>query len=146
MPSDIAYFDTSVLLKRYFAEAGSARAQSLLKRHLLVSSAITPVEAMSAICRRRDSGELSRTAFGRIVRRFHGDRDRWELVEVTPQVLDTAEEFVSRLNIRTLDAMHLSSASIIQASLGSRLRFVTADSRQRVAASSLAFECVWVGE
>lgn len=145
MPATIAYFDTSVLLKRYFAEAGSAAARSLLRRHLLISSSIGPVEAMSAICRRRDSGELSTKAFNRVTQRFDRDRERWELVEVTQQVLDMAEELVSRLNVRTLDAIHLSSGQLLQTALGTRLRFVTADWRQKDAATALSFECIWIG-
>jgi predicted nucleic acid-binding protein len=146
MPAAAAYFDTSVLLKRYFAEAGSARAQSLLKRHLLISSAIAPIEAMSAICRRRDTGELSGRAFAQVTRRFQRDRARWELVEVTPQILDIAEELVDRFNLRTLDAVHLASGHLLQATLRSRLRFVTADARQRDTATALSFECLWIGE
>ena len=42
-----AYFDTSALIKRYVSEKGSARVVSLLRRHDLSSSAITPVEVMS---------------------------------------------------------------------------------------------------
>jgi predicted nucleic acid-binding protein len=146
MPASIAYFDTSVLLKRYFAEAGSARARSLLKRHVLITSAIAPTEAMSAICRRRDAGELSQTAFAKVAQRFHHDRSRWELIEVTRQVLDMAEELVNRLNVRTPDAIHMSSGHLLQAAVRTRLQFVTADARQRDAAAALSFECVWVGE
>ena len=146
MPAPVAYFDTSVLLKRYFAEAGSTRASSLLKHSVMISSAVAPTEAMSAICRRRDAGELSLKAFERVIQRFHKDRDLWELVEVTPQVLDMAEGLVDRLRVRTLDAIHLSSGHLLQAALRARLKFVTADVRQRDAAAALSFECVWVGE
>jgi predicted nucleic acid-binding protein len=140
-----AYFDTSVLLKRYFAETGSALARSLLSRYVLVTSAIAPTEAMSAICRRRDTGELSLKSFTQVTRRFYKDRPRWELVEVTQQVLDLAEELVDRQNVRTLDAIHLSSGHMIQAALRQPLRFVTANARQRVVATALSFECIWVG-
>jgi predicted nucleic acid-binding protein len=146
MPPRVAYFDTSVLLKRYFSETGSAQARALLSRHVLVTSAIAPTEAMSAVCRRRDAGELSGSAFLSVTQRFHKDRSRWELVEVTSQVLDMAESLVARLNVRALDAIHLSSGSLLQAALNTRLRFITADLRQRSAAAALSFECIWVGE
>jgi uncharacterized protein len=144
MAAPVAYFDTSALLKRYFAEPGSARTRSLLQRRLIITSAIAPVEARSAICRRRDLGELSRMAFSRVTARFQKDRSRWELIEVTQQVLDQAEKLVDRLNVRTLDAIHLSSGHILQAALGARIEFVTADARQKEAAAALRFECVWV--
>jgi hypothetical protein len=60
-------------------------------------------------------------------------------------VLDMAEELVSRLNVRTLDAIHLSSGQLLQTALGTRLRFVTADWRQKDAATALSFECIWIG-
>jgi hypothetical protein len=57
-----------------------------------------------------------------------------------------AEELVDRLRVRTPDAIHLSSGHLLQAALRARLKFVTADARQRDAAAALSFECVWVGE
>ena len=144
MASRIAYFDTSVLLKRYFEEPGSVLAASVLRRHVVTTSSIAPVEAISAICRRRDSGELTPKVFTYLSQRLYRDRSRWELVEVTQKVLDVAEELVDRFNVRTLDAVHLSSGHLLQSALGTRLQFVTADARQREAAEALSFEAVWV--
>ena len=41
-----AYFDTSVLVKRYVKEAGSSATRRLLQRFRFLSSAVAPVEAL----------------------------------------------------------------------------------------------------
>ena len=50
---DRAYFDTSVLVKRYVREDGSMYARALMRRHRVVSSAVAPLELLSALTRRR---------------------------------------------------------------------------------------------
>src|SRR5262249_35165934 len=97
-----AYFDTSVLLKRYINEPGSVRAREALRRFRLVCSAIAPVEATSMVGRRLRSGELSAPAARAILDRLHDDRAQWELVEVQPAVLDRAEGLVFDVGVATL--------------------------------------------
>ncbi|MBZ0170726.1 Ribonuclease VapC46 [Candidatus Methylomirabilis lanthanidiphila] len=137
MPAPWAYFDTSVLLKRYVRETGSAQARASLRRYRFLSSAIAPVEAMSALCRRRTSGELAEEDFTAILSRIRKDRDYWELVAVTPLVLSHAEVLIETTRAKTLDALHLASALAFQAMSGIRIPFITADIRQRDAASRL---------
>jgi|SRR3990172_4311678 len=140
-----AYFDTSILVKRYVTEPGSVRARGLLRRYQLVSSAIAPVEVISALSRRRDAGELAQAHFEAIIARLRGDRPHWELVEVSPLVLGQAEEWIQRAAVRTLDAIHLASAALFQTAAGRHVPFVTADARQREAASRSALDILWVG-
>lgn len=45
-PRQWAYFDTSVLVKRYVKEVGSLTMRRLLRRFQLLSSSIMPVEAI----------------------------------------------------------------------------------------------------
>ncbi len=141
-----AYFDTSVLVKRYIREPGAARARSLMRRYRFLSSVIAPVEAMSAFCRRRAAGELSPLDYAAILRRMRADREYWELVEAAAPVLDRAEELIQQADLRTLDALHLASAMVLRAGAGVNLPFVTADARQRDAARQMELEVVWVGE
>lgn len=145
MPVPWAYFDTSVLLKRYIREAGSAQARAILRRHRFLSSAIAPVEAISALCRRRASGELAEQDFAVILPRMRQDRSYWELVAVTPLVLTHAEELIRTTGVKTLDALHLASALAFQAMSGIRIPFITADLRQRDAASQLDLTVMWIG-
>jgi uncharacterized protein len=141
-----AYFDTSALIKRYVSEKGSARVVSLLRRHDLLSSAITPVEVMSALSRRKRNGELSDEDFAVTLSRVHGERTRWELVELGGTVLSRAEEIIQgRVPMRALDAIHVASLVTFQAASGTRIPFVTGDERQREAAGHIGLDVVWVG-
>jgi predicted nucleic acid-binding protein len=147
MPPTWAYFDTSALVKRYIRESGSVQVRALLRRHDFLSSAVTPLEVMSALCRRRRDGDLSDDNFVVLVRRVQDDRTRWELVEVGSTVLSRAEEVIQgRVPIRALDAIHLASLVTFQAASGTRIPFVTGDDRQREAAGHIGLDVVWVGQ
>jgi predicted nucleic acid-binding protein len=139
-----AYFDTSVLVKRYVKEAGSSASRTLLQRYRFLSSALAPVEALSAFSRRRTAGEITQRDFLAIRSRLHKDRDYWELVEVGPIVLSQAEELVQKTGLKTLDALHVASALTFQAASGLTIPFVTANARQREVAESLALNLIWV--
>lgn len=143
MPASRAYFDTSVVAKRYVREAKASLARALLRRHRCVSSAILPLELMSALCRRREVDDLVPRDFALIQARLSADRARWDLVEVTASVLGRAEQLVQVMPLRSLDAIHVASALVIQETVGIRLRFITADRRQRAAAEAAGLEVVW---
>lgn len=139
-----AYFDTSVLVKRYVREEGSTAARRLLQRYQFLSSAIVSVEVLSALSRRRMAGELTPRDFLAIRTRLQKDRSYWELVEVGALVLSQAEELVQTVGLRTLDAVHVASALTFQAASGLTIPFITADIRQREAGERLALNLVWV--
>lgn len=139
-----AYFDTSVLVKRYIKEAGSIATGRLLQRFRFLSSSILPVEAMSALSRRRASGDLAHRDFLAIQSRLRKDRDYWELVEAGEPVLLQAEELVQQTSVRTLDAIHLASAMIFQSESRLTIPFITGDTKQRDAAHVLGFTVIWV--
>jgi uncharacterized protein len=141
-----AYFDTSVLVKRYVREAGSKRARELLRHHRFLSCAIAPLEAVSAFSRRQVAGELSARNFSAIMSRLRADQGHWELVEVSASVLARAEEVIARAGVRTLDALHLAAALSFQELSGLRLPFVTADEQQREAAQQLGLQVTWIPE
>ena len=141
-----AYFDTSALIKRYVRERGSTRVVSLMRRHELLSSAITPVEVMSALSRRRRDRELSEEDFAATASRVQSERIRWELVEVGETVLNRAEEIVQgTVPMRALDAVHVASLMAFQAASSIQIPFVTGDGCQRDAANYLGLDVIWVG-
>lgn len=140
----LAYFDTSVLVKNYVQEAGSTRVHELLVTYEFISSAIALVELHSAVRRRHRQGEMPRRHYTSILARVKQDRAFWQLVEPVPQVLTKAEEIVVTYNVRTLDAVHLASAIVIQNSIGAPLSFITADERQLAAAHNCKLETIAV--
>ncbi len=144
MAAPWAYFDTSVLVKRYVREPGSSRARALFRRHRFLSSAIAPLEVMAALCRRRAAGELIPEDFSAILTRMREDRSYWELVEVSPLVLSRAEELIGDGVLRTLDAIHVASAVAFETASGVRVPFITGDARQQGAATHVGLDVVWV--
>ncbi len=147
MAAPWAYMDTSVLLKRYLEESGTAQARQLLRRYRVVSSAITPVEATSALWRRRALRDVEEADLHAILKRMAEDRSHWEFIDLTTDILDGAEQVIQRAGVRTLDAVHLASALTIQAANGRRrqAQFMTSDARQRDAAAGLGLRVTWVG-
>jgi hypothetical protein len=91
-----------------------------------IGSTVAPVEALSALSRRRASGDLAPRDFFAIRARLHKDRGYWESVEVGEQVLRQAEELVQKADVRTLDDLHISSAVVFQDASGMTIPFITA--------------------
>jgi uncharacterized protein len=139
-----AYFDTSALVKRYVREAGSRQARDLLRRYRFLSCAIIPVETLSALSRRRASGDLNERSFDAIVARMRADRAHWELVEIEVSVLARAEEVIQQTGVRTLDALHIASALAFRDLSGLRVPFITADERQCESARQLGLQVTWI--
>jgi predicted nucleic acid-binding protein len=139
-----AYFDTSVVVKRYVNEHGSVLARRLLRTYRIFSSVLVPLEALSTFARRRAAGELSEASFRAIMTRMITDRRQWELVELTAPILVSAEEVVERTRIHTLDALHVASAIAIRERSSAALPFVTADERQGDAAQQMGFSVIRV--
>jgi uncharacterized protein len=132
----LAYFDTSALVKNYVREAGSSRVRGLLTTYEFLSSAITPVELHSAVQRRRRQREITQPNYNSVVARLANDRSYWQLVEIVPEVLSKAEDLIKTESVRTLDAIHIASAIIIQESFPTPLPFISADERQLAAAQN----------
>jgi predicted nucleic acid-binding protein len=133
------------LVQNYVREAGSARAGELLRRHTFLSSAIAPVELVSALMRRKSRRELTVEDLAEILARVRHDRPHWQLMDVGLAVLARAEEIVQTVQLRALDAIHISSLLAFQAASGIRVPLVTGDGRQRDAAERMKLDVVWVG-
>jgi predicted nucleic acid-binding protein len=144
MRETLAYFDTSVVVKRYVSESGSAAARRLLRRHATLSSVLMPVELLSALRRRRARGELSAAELAALLRDLREDRAYWWLLDIDARVLTRAELLLQDTALRTLDALHVAAAQVAAPLCGSPLSFITADRRQRDAASRAGFDVIWV--
>jgi len=81
----------------------------------------------------------------RILARVQEDRPAWNLVDVGPSVLSRGEELIQKVQMRTLDAIHIASLVTFQTASGIRIPFVTSDSKQRDAAEQMNLHVVWVG-
>jgi predicted nucleic acid-binding protein len=147
MPADATaygYFDTSVVVKSYVREEGTARALALSRRYAFLSSALVPVELASALRRHRAEKQLTKGELEWIEHRIREDRPHWMLLEVDARVLDRAENLMRTTPVKTLDALHLASALVFQDETGLRLPFITGDEPQRRAGQALGLDVVFV--
>ena len=96
MTPPFAYFDTSVVVMRYVLEPSSTMARTFLRRYRCLSSAILPVEVVSALARRRAAGDLATADLALIASRLAEDRRRWELVPALGRLTRPAGRGVRR--------------------------------------------------
>lgn len=140
-----AYFDTSALIKRYVDEPGRREVLHLLRRHAIVTSAVLRVELRSALRRRVSDGSLDNRAASGIAKRFEADRAFWTFVEVTSDVLDSAEVLVTTYPLRTLDALHVATAQWFAEQIAAPdLILVSADARQTATARAAGLRATLV--
>jgi hypothetical protein len=136
----IAYFDTSVILRPLL---GQSRALDWRKWNSAYSSELLGLEARRVLDRLRLESALDDPG----VAKAHEELARIEqhigIVLLTRSVLQRAALPMPTI-VKTLNAIHLTSALMLQESKGSRLTFATHDLQQALAAKALGFEVVGV--
>lgn len=135
---DYAYFDASALIKRYVEEPGRREVLQLLRKNNCVVSAVLPVEVRSALRRRVGEKTFDEKRVPAILKRFAADRPFWTVIEVSGEVLATAEAMTAAHPLRALDAIHVASAKLFATRVASpTFTFVSADIQQTTAAAAL---------
>ena len=113
-----AYFlDSSALVKRYVAEAGSGWIAGIFdpaadNRNHIVS--IAGVEVTAALARRAAAGSLSRPAAAEAIEQFRADfGTSFHVVDVTLELILRAMNLAGRRALRGYDAVQLAAALLI---------------------------------
>jgi uncharacterized protein len=140
-----AYFDSSALVKLYVQEKGRATVLRLLRLHEVVVSAILPVEVRGALRRRAEENAIEGSRLPAALNQLAADRDQWNLLAVSTEILRRAEEIVAMHRVRTLDAIHIASARDFVERLQTRLPFISADPRRVEAATAVGLAVQQVG-
>jgi uncharacterized protein len=126
------YVDSSALLKLYFDEPDSDRAEELLSADTTwITARHTAVEVRHNLARELRAAELAAAQ-----RQFARDWRNTAVVELTSEVCESAAELAELTGARTLDALHLAAARVVG---GGALPVVTFDLRQAQAARSLGW-------
>ena len=130
------FLDSSALAKRYIQEHGSDRLEDILSSaSSLGVSVICVSEVVSALCRRRREGKLSRQEYLKAKQALFEDIEDSSVVNVADRVLARAVELLERWPLRSSDALHVASAAEWSAEL-----FVSADERQCAAARAYGLQ------
>jgi uncharacterized protein len=131
------FLDTSVLLKRYVVESGTAWIQNILLSsagHAIIIAQIAPIEIISAVSRQKREGIISeRTAHViRLLVNRHAVRE-YEVVLFTDDIGQSAQNLLETHPLRAYDAVQLASAlaanKILLEQRLAPLIFVCADNR-----------------
>jgi predicted nucleic acid-binding protein len=126
----VTYLDTSALIKRFVAEAGSVALQRLIGRSGPVATAtIAYPEAYSGLTRRHREGGLSSAQYAAACQRFERDWSELVRVELVDEVLARTRVLIQLHSLRGFDAIHLASALTLQERLGEPVSVVAADER-----------------
>jgi predicted nucleic acid-binding protein len=126
------YVDPSALLKLYFAEPDSDRAEDILASDLdWITGRVTSVEVRRNLARELVGSDLAAAR-----RQFERDWANTAVVELTLEVCEAAAELAEVTGARSLDALHLGAAKVVG---GGALPIVTFDLRQAQAARSLGW-------
>jgi predicted nucleic acid-binding protein len=134
---NVAYFDSSALVKRYVTEAGSEWINTLLASAdapLIFVSHLTLVEVTCAFARRAREGTLLPQALEDVLRLFEYDvTHRYHVLDVTPATIDTARQLALAQPLRAYDTIQLATAQLANRELVHAdkppLTFLSADSR-----------------
>jgi predicted nucleic acid-binding protein len=131
-----AYFDSSAVIKLYVQERGRAALLRLLRQHEVVASAILPVEIRGALRRRAAENVIESRRLPAALQQLDSDRVQWNMLAVSTEILERAEQIVASQAVRTLDAIHIASAQEFAGRLQTRVPFISADHRQSEAAAA----------
>lgn len=124
----ILYLDTSALIKRYVAEAGSADVVAIVEQAESVASVLlTKVEMASAFSKAVRLNWVEKTAAESAWQDFLSHWQSFTRVTVTPNLVDQASSLAQEYGLRGYDATHLAAALTWQESLDTTVTLVTYD-------------------
>jgi predicted nucleic acid-binding protein len=137
----MVYIDTSVLVAYYCPEPLSQKAEKLLISYRKPAiSSLTEVEFFSAVSGKIRKKEINLRDASRVTAKFlaHMDADNYTYIPVERHHYRLARDWIGmfRVELRTLDAIHLAVAS------SERLTLVTSDQGLFKSARSLAQDAV----
>ena len=130
----IYFFDSSSLVKRYLQEPGSMKADHLLNEaERIIISAVTKLESLSTFRRVLKEGIMSQEKYNKFKNALDMDFTDFVITPFGTKVEELAAEIIDRHQLKTLDAIQLSSALMHKDILDA---FVASDKKLKQAAEA----------
>jgi uncharacterized protein len=137
------YLDTSALIKRFVAEAGSDRVNDLVGSAApVVIAKIAFAEVHAGLKRKHREGFLRDRDYALSIRQFEDDWESYIRVDLRDEILRLARDLIRRHPLRGFDAIHLASALSVKRAVGEDLAFGATDIRLLRAAEAEGFTSV----
>jgi predicted nucleic acid-binding protein len=136
------YAESSAILSWLLDEDSAAEVRALLEAEdLITASDLTLIECERVLLRASALGELTETEAAD--RRGHLTEacSHWQILRISPEIVDRARRPFPGEPIRTLDAIHLASALTARAAIPG-LKLLSLDDRIRRAARALGLETI----
>jgi len=134
------FFDSSAFAKRYVREVGTDEVLSLCQQATeLCLSAIAISELAAVFCRLQREGHINATQYRKLKENVLLDIADAAVCDLTPTVMRHAVLSLEQNVLRAMDAMHIGAALALQVD-----RFVTADTRQSIAAKKMGLQVIHV--
>lgn len=141
------YFDSSALVKRYVVETGTDWVNNLYtdSDQTIYLARVSGAEVIAALFRRMRIGDLLPVDAAKVATQFKTDfRTRYQVVEVTAKVVDSAMALAEQYNLRGYDTIQLAAAlelNLVRNSLSlSPITFVCADNQLNEVARSVGIQ------
>jgi len=113
----VIYFDSSYLVRLYFADPGFEQVRELAATDALACAEHGRAEVVAALHRKRREGSLTERLFALVLKQFAHDRGAgaFTWLALSHAVLDRVEDRYARLPsdiaVRAADALHLACAA-----------------------------------
>jgi len=134
------FFDSSVFIKKFIQEQGSSEVDDYCQQASeLGLSIICLPEMMSALNRKVRERNLSMENYLKLKEQIAEDMKDIQIINLTPDVIESSISFLEENMLRSLDAIHLSCAKIWDAEL-----FISSDKRQVLAAENSGLQVQYI--
>lgn len=111
---EIAFLDTSALVKRYHEEEYSDLVNKIFEEYVVVISELSLVEFTSAINKKASDGVISKEEVLKILGFFQQDLSNFTNLRFDTNIINSAIKIVLQYNLKTLDAIQLTFASRVK--------------------------------
>jgi len=124
----VNFVDASAAAKRYFQEIGSNRVEELWKgSEPLFSLVVLHCELSSILNQKRREGDLPPGAHASLKKLMREDVSKIRSVHISPELIEEALRLLDSHPLKTLDALYLAGAAVLQRDLAEPVLFVSAD-------------------
>lgn len=116
MATELLFFDTSALVKRYYEETGTDTVDELVENdRKVVITSLTIIEIISAFRRKYNRGDIRENAVDTLLAAFFREAlDDFLILPMDESIHQFSFGLILDDNLRTLDSLQLSAALTVQ--------------------------------